>query len=31
MGKEHEHKTIEVRSYCAECGQEFDKKRDARE
>ena len=27
MGKEHEHKTIEVRSYCAECGQEFDKKR----
>jgi len=26
MAKQHEHKTIEVRSYCTECGQEFDKK-----
>ena len=26
MGTQHEHKVIEVRSYCSECGQEFDKK-----
>src|ERR671937_2520741 len=24
--KQHEHEVVEVRSYCAECGQEFDKK-----
>ena len=24
--KQHEHEVVEVRSYCAECGHEFDKK-----